>query len=173
MSFDISVHRIINGEAPPCNKDEADACIKLLRSINQETPDEFGFLYLEFEDGSGTEVSIWKDPAEITHCTFFTRGLSKKLLEFIYNMALAGNMVILNMQAEDSSENPTAMAPNQNILDNMGDAGFENIALCESPEKLAQMIDGSFGDWADFRDHALQEEPKKKSFFKRLFGRQS
>jgi len=172
MSFDISVHRIVDGKSPPCNPKEAQACIDLLANITSGQADDFNFLYLEFEDGSGTEVSIWEDPNNITHATFFTRGLSASILGFIYDLAVAGNMMILNMQGSDSSEHPIAIAPNETIKSLIGEAGFEHIVVCSGPEELAKFLGASFSDWSNFRDKALNvAKPHKRSWFSRILGR--
>jgi len=143
MSHDIFLNRVVGSEKSVCSPQEAQACVDLLRSINSDKLDEFNFLRLEFQDGSTVEISIWEDATAITGCAFYMRGLSKPLIEFIFDMSLAGNFVILDSSGTDNiddSRGPLAIMTSPETLNEVGPNIFKHPRLCESVPELAEIF---------------------------------
>jgi len=177
MSYDISLQKILNGDSNICTPEEAEACINLLKTVHIDEPDEFGFVVLEFDDGSSVEVHLWKDQKAITGLTFFTRGISLSMAEFIYNMAVAGNFVILDTGGEDTLESPIAMMTSRSVLEDVGAEIFENPRLCKDVKELIEIWEINPDDvgrggplLVEIPNDALPR-PQPQSLFKRLFRR--
>jgi len=177
MSYDISLQKIQNGDSGICSPEEAKACINLLETVNTDKPDEFNFVILEFEDGSSVEVSLWTDEKAITGCTFFTRGISLCMVEFIYNMAVAGNFVILDTGGEDTPESPIAIMTSRSVLEDVGADVFENPRLCNDIKELTEIWDirpddiGRGGPLVIEIPNDALVKPQPQSLFKRLFSK--
>jgi|GEM_PF-3219313 len=177
MSYDISLQKIDNGDSGICTPEETQACINLLNTVNTDKPDQFNFVVLEFKDGSSVELGLWKDEKAITGCTFFTRGISLRMVEFIFNMAVAGNFVILDTGGSDTPESPIAIMTSSTVLENAGADIFENPLLCTDFEELAEIWGVTPDDTGrggpliiEIPNDALPK-PKSRSFFKRLFSK--
>lgn len=177
MSYDISLQKIQNGDSGICSPEEAEACIKLLETVNAYKPDEFSFVILEFKDGSSVEVGLWKDEKAITGCTFFTRGISLCIVEFIYNMAVAGNFVILDTGGEDTPENPIAIMTSRSVLEDVGAEVFENPRLCKDIKELTEIWEISPDDIGRGSPLIIEipndvlPKPQPQSLFKKIFSK--
>lgn len=178
MSYDISVQKIVDGDRGLCTPEEARACVQLLRTITTEEPDEFNFLELEFDDGSSVEVSIWDDETAIAGCMLFTRGISEALVKFMFDLATAGNFVILDTGGADTPDSPVAIVTSEDLLATIGDDLFEYPKVCKSASELSAILGLSSEEWLAYRDHVVasyqetpQPEPAQPPFWKRLFKR--
>jgi len=177
MSYDISLQKIQNGDSGVCTPKEAEACINLLKTVHTDKPDEFNFVILEFEDGSSVEVSLWKDEKAIAGLTFFTRGISLCMAEFIYNMAVAGNFVILDTGGEDTPESPIAIMTSRSVLEDVGAEVFENPRLCKDIKELTEIWEISPDDIGRGGPLVIEvpnddlPKPKPRLLFKRLFSK--
>lgn len=177
MSYDISLQKIQNGDSSVCTAEEAEACINLLKTVNTNKPDEFNFVTLEFEDGSFVEVSLWEDEKAITGITFFTRGISLCMAEFIYNMAVAGNFVILDTGGVDTPESPIAIMTSRSVLEDLGAKVFENPLLCKDIKELTEIWGIGSDDIGRGGPLVIEipkddlPKPEPRSLFRRLFSR--
>jgi len=177
MSYDISLYRIKNGEIVFCTPEEAAACINLLKTVYTNKLYEDNRVVMQFEDGSSVEVGLWEDEKAITGLTFHTRGISLCMAEFIYNMAVAGNFVILDTGGDDTLENPLALMTSTSVLEEVGVNEFENPRLCKDVKDFIDFWGIKPEDTGRGGALVIQvpnddlPQPEPQSIFKRLFSR--
>lgn len=100
MSFDLHLQHFFNGQSPPI--DPTLVARVLFKQVCQG-PDEFGFYRVGFLDGVNVEFNAGgldgKEP--FSGCAFHIRGISPFLVQFVFDVARAGDFVIFNCQGED------------------------------------------------------------------------
>ena len=69
----------------------------VLMASSHSGPDEYGFFIVTFPDGVDVEFSAegLDGSGSFTDCAFHVRGLSTNLAAFIFEVAKAGDMVVL------------------------------------------------------------------------------
>ena len=155
MSFDLILQRLEFGESAQVDRVNV---LRLLRQHCQDSGGRFGSYLVNFPDGSHVEFQA-KGLESGSSCTggaFHLRGFSPAILAFIFDMALAGDMVIFNAQGrEDSPENPLTILVNQSQKAHLPQGVGRNPILCTSPRHLSQLLGLAFEEWVEFRDSVI------------------
>lgn len=136
MSFDVFLQRFAAGK--PAEVDR-QAVSEALRTTTYRGPDEFGFYVVAFPDGVDVEFSArgLESDESFTGCAFHIRGSGDHLMQFVFDVARAGDMVILPAM----EGNPLVLVSEAQRTDLPTDIvdGFEPI-LVRSPEELAAVL---------------------------------
>lgn len=76
---------------------DREPVLAVLRTVEHSDSGELRFSTLRFADGTDAEFSAegLVSPGDFTGCAFFTRGFSDPLVKFIFDVACAGDMVIM------------------------------------------------------------------------------
>ncbi|MDR0673578.1 MAG: hypothetical protein LBF93_07965 [Zoogloeaceae bacterium] len=153
MSFDLFLHRFEAGE--PAQADRS-GILALLRKHCQDTEDPFGFYRVRFPDDSGVAFSAegLASGKAFTGCAFHMRGFSftPSVISFVFEVAVAGDMVIFNAQGKDTPDNPLAILTRSCQSSQFPSDCASNPVLCSSASDLARLLGIGFGEWSDFRD---------------------
>lgn len=151
MSFDLYLSRFRSGDPHAV---DAAAVLSVLRRHCREAADEFGFYGVSFTDGSSLEFSArgLESGAGLTGCAFHLREFSEHLIEFVYDVALAGDMVIFNAQGRDTPEAPLAIVLADRQLEHLPEDVASHPAVCGSPAELARLLGVAFERWGSYRD---------------------
>jgi hypothetical protein len=159
MSFDLHLQHFASGDSSPVDPSPVRAA---LTKRQHNGPDEFGFYNVEFLDGVSAEFSAsGLDGSEpFSGCAFHIRGVGQQLVEFVFDVAVAGDFVIFNCQGNDTSESPTLILvrPEQE-KELPADMASEFAArpVCESARMLAGLLFEGYTRWSDYRDQVTGE----------------
>ena len=157
MSFDVFLQRFENGDVAEAQREPV---LAVLRKTSFRGPDEFGFYIIAFPDRVEVEFSAkgleLKD--RFTGCAFFIRGFGKHLAEFIYQVARAGDMVIM-----------PAMEGNPLIFVSDGQRPHvpadslerSRPVVVKSPEELGALLTGGFDGWSVYRDQVVGKRKRR------------
>lgn len=153
MSFDVFLQRFKDG-----NSAEADRLP--IREVLSESayrgPDEFGFYVVAFPGGGDVEFSAkgLESQEPFTGCAFHIRGFSDGLVKFIFDVALAGNMVILPAM----EGNPLVMVSESQAREIPSDLREDcRPIVVRSGEELGAVLSGGFEGWAAYRNQILRQ----------------
>jgi hypothetical protein len=155
MSFDVFLQKFDAGE--PAQADR-ELVLNVLRTHRYDGPDGFGFYVVKFPDGSDVEFSAkgLEDNTGFTDCAFHIRGMGQHLVRFIFEIAKAGDMVIL--PAMDPFV-PILSRPAQ--IDAVPAGLAENDpkpVFCESADELQSLLSEGYGAWKKYRDQIAKSE---------------
>jgi hypothetical protein len=94
MSFDVFLTKFSAGMPAESNR---DAVLAVLNKAKFQGPDEHGFYVVEFADGHSVEFSAGglQGEGEFNDCAFHIRGMSPDLVRFVFEIAKAGDMVMM------------------------------------------------------------------------------
>lgn len=138
MSFDVFLERFADGRPDEVNR---WAVRDVLRTATYRGPDDFGFYLVAFPDGVEVEFSArgLESDESFSGCAFHIRGSGAHLMQFVFDVARAGDMVILPAM----EGNPVVLVSEAQKADLPTDisAGLEPI-LVRSPEELAAVLTG-------------------------------
>jgi hypothetical protein len=106
MSFDLFLHRFQNGESAKADRG------KVKRVLNKQVfdgPDDFGSYLVTFGDGSVVELFAGElnSRKPFDHCMFAIRDFTPALVQFVWDFACAGDMVMINAQGGDTANSPS------------------------------------------------------------------
>jgi hypothetical protein len=154
MSFDLFLQRFQLGD--PAEVDKAGV-IAVLRKYSQAQVDRFGFYLVVFPDGSDVEFSAQNLEYEesFTGCAFHIRGFSPPVVDFVYEIARSGDMVILNVQGRDDEDSPLAILTAASQGQHMPSDWPVTSVLCRSAEHLSELLGVGYADWEDFRNRVI------------------
>ena len=157
MSFDLILQCFESGEPEPADR---QSVLKVLQKHCKDTPDDFGYYIVNFQDGSSLEFSAkgLQSSESFTGCSFHIRGVSRELITFVYEVAVAGNMVIFNAQGTDEPHNPIALLVKSWQSTDLPEGVAANPILCNSPSHLSELIGFSFEGWKDYRDSVIRNK---------------
>jgi hypothetical protein len=152
VSFDVFLQRFVDGE--PAEVDRRRVC-DVLRAATSRGPDEFGFYLVAFPDGVEVEFSAkgLESQEPFTGCGFHMRGFGDSLMQFMFDVARAGDMVII--PAMDG--NPLVLVSDAQARNLPADLreNFRSMAACSAGE-LGAVLRGGFEGWSAYRDHVLR-----------------
>ena len=156
MSFDIFLAHFQNGETAPADR---AAVLAVLHQQTHDSADSYGFYNVGFCDGSDVEFSAKEleidTGAEFSNCAFHLRDFSPEVITFVYQVAVAGDMVIINAQGrDDDPKNPLTILVDESqrahLPEELGGARF-----AESAESLGNLLGASVGEWQAYRDRVV------------------
>ncbi|MBE1161773.1 hypothetical protein [Dyella acidiphila] len=151
MSFDLYLQRFKSGGSAEVSRTEV---LAVLRRHTQVAADRFGFYLVDFPDGSSVEFSAkgLEDEESFTGCAFLVRGFSQSIVDFVFDVAKTGDMVILNAQGTGDASNPVAILTDTSQAKNLPTEGLPNPVICESGKHLSELLGVGYQHWREFRD---------------------
>ena len=157
MSFDIFLQKFRNGTPAEVPR---SGILALLKSKQYTGPDKFGFYDIQFHDGVRVEFSAksLESNGSFKGCAFHIRAFSKQLVEFIFDVAHAGNMsiipttedaIVLLLSEDDKRELPS------DVLER-----FHSILLT-SAEELHLVLQQGYAGWPKYREQVAGSSVSK------------
>ena len=153
MSFDLYVVRLENGDPAPADRravlDVFDRCGNVERHGG-------GFYDAFFDDGSHVQFSATglETDEEFNICVFQLRNFTFPIMRFVYEVAVAGDMVVANGQGHGTEDSPSTIVVNDAQRQHLWpDAGV--VRLVSSPVELAQALVGDVSAWQGYRDQVV------------------
>lgn len=158
MSFDVFLQRFRNGES-------ADAPRATVRNVlareKYQGPDDFGFYLVTFSDGTEVEFSAGGLDSDkpFCGCAFHIRGFSGELAKFIFDVATAGDMVIL-----PAMEDRLVILANKDQEHHLQPDIREDFkpVVVENGDELRALLSGGFRGWEAYRNHVVSREGWKE-----------
>jgi hypothetical protein len=157
MSFDIVLQHFHAGEPASTDTVPVRAALAKERYCG---PNSFGFYVVEFKDGVDVEFNAGGvDGSEaFSVCAFHIRGMSPSLVQFVFEIAKAGDFVIFNCQGDGSKASPVLI-----LVDPHQEAQlpadlipqFPNRPVCTSGEMLGSLLLAGFDGWLGYRDQVV------------------
>jgi hypothetical protein len=153
MSFDLYVIRLQDGEPAQADRravlDVFDRCAKVDRHGD-------GFYDAFFEDGSHVQFSadgLETDEA-FNACVFHLRNFTLPIMRFIHEVAVAGDMTVINGQGQGTAASPSTLIVNEAQRRHLWrDPGEVKLVL--SAQELGQTLVGATGAWQAYRDQVV------------------
>jgi hypothetical protein len=151
MSFDLFLQRFEGGAEAPADRGDV---LRVLRKYSSADADDFGFYLIDFADGGSADFSAagLESAAPFSGCAFHLRGLSPTVVRFVYEIAVAGDMAILNAQGRDTVESPTAIYVAEPQLSHLSEGLGEHPRLVTSADELGEALGAGFLAWDQYRD---------------------
>jgi hypothetical protein len=149
MSFDVFLQRFECGEPGVVNADRVRA---VLLSREFTGPDRFGFYDVSISDGIHVEFSAkgLADGTGFDGCAFHIRSMSAELVQFVWEIATAGDMVIMPAM-EDFV--PILSSPEQiTSLPSDLRRDYPHPVVCGSAAELESLLNGGYTGWKKYRD---------------------
>lgn len=153
MSFDVFLERFADGKPAEVDRRRVR---EVLKAATYRGPDEFGFYVVAFPDGVDVEFSArGLDSAEsFTGCAFHIRGTGDDPIKFMFDVARAGDMVIIPAM-EDTPLVLLSEAQEAGVPADVRES-LRSILL-RSPGELGAVLSGGFEGWSAYRDRVLRE----------------
>ncbi len=152
MSFDVFLTKFVGGMPAQSNR---EAVLAVLKTEKFKGPDNYGFYLVEFADGNQVELNAQglDGSCGFTGCCFHIRGMSSNLVRFIFEVAKAGDMVMLPAMQDFV---PILSAPGQEDELPKKLAGNKLPPVrCGSPEELCSLLSGGYKGWQKYRDQIV------------------
>jgi len=132
--------------------------LAVLKNTKFTGPDKFGFYRVAFPDGSDVDFSAegLQGLGDFSDCAIHIHGLSSHITSFIFEIARAGDMVILPamddfvpilLSPEQKKELPAELAEND-----------PKPVLCGSSGELEALLSDGHTGWLKYRDQVLHEK---------------
>jgi hypothetical protein len=155
MSFDIYLQRFANGKPAEVSREPV---LAVLRTTKFSGPDDFGVYTVEFPDGQEVEFSAegLQGCGEFTGCSFEIRDMSPHLVRFVFEIARAGDMVMIPAMEEFV---PILSRPEQQkeLSEDLASNDPEPV-VCSSTEELESLLSGGYAGWQKYRDQVLRHK---------------
>lgn len=139
MSFDLYLQRFQEREPAPADR---DAVMRVLRRYSRADGDKQGVYPVDFADGSSVEFSAkgLQSDEEFSGCAFHLRSSSAPVITFVYQVAVAGDFVVINAQGNGSLASPLSITVEWNIpflpwLKALSIAADEKVAIDYAHER--------------------------------------
>jgi hypothetical protein len=153
MSFDVFLQRFVSGEPAEVDRETVRA---ILMAPSHCGPDEYGFFILKFPEGVDVELSAkgLDGGGSFTGCAFHVRSLSSNLAAFIFEVAKAGDMVVLPAMKDfvpilSAPEQRTELPPDLQSSD-------PAPIWCKSASELEALLSGGYPAWQKYLNQALK-----------------
>jgi hypothetical protein len=156
VSFDVFLQRFADGVSAEVDRRPVR---EVLGATTYHGPDDFGFYVVAFPDGVEVEFSArgLESAEPFTGCAFHIRGIGDGLIKFMFDVARAGDMVIIPAMEGNPlvlvSETQKAAVP-ADVLQSL------QPVLVRSPGELAAVLAGGFDGWTAYRDHVLRQSAR-------------
>ena len=165
MSFDLHLQHFCAGDVAPIDTAPVRA---VLAKEGNSGPDSFGFYLVGFADGSHVEFNAGglDGSKAFSGCAFHIRGMSPLLIQFVFDIAEAGDFVIFNCQGNGSKNSPSLIlvgAHQEAHLPMDLISHFSNRPVCTSGEILDTLLHAGFAGWQRYRDKVVKGEGAMES----------
>ncbi len=153
MGFDVFLLRFAEGRSAEVDR---RAVLQVLRAATYRGPNESGFYVVAFPDG--VEAVLWAEGLEsegpFDGCAFHIRAFGDGLMEFLFDVARAGDMVLFPAMGGNSlvlvSEGQKAAVPADMQED------FQTVVV-RSGGELGAVLRGGFEGWSAYRDQVVRQ----------------
>jgi hypothetical protein len=154
MSLDIFLQKFSAGQPTEVNREQV---LAILNATKFTGPDNFGYYIVSFPDGVDVEFSAkgLDGRTKFNGCMFHIRGMNSQLVKFIFEIAKAGDMVILPA-TEDFVPILSIAGQRQHLPSDLAKNEPKPI-LCESSGELESLLSGGFGGWCKYRDQVVNK----------------
>jgi hypothetical protein len=153
MSFDVFLQRFEGGEAVQV---DPRPVLAVLRGFTYRGPDEFGFYVVAFPDEVEVEFSAkgLESDGPLDGCAFHIQAFGDPLMNFILEIARAGDMVIV--PAMDG--NLLILVSEAQISEVPADLRHDSQAVvASSAAELGAVLSGGLAAWSAYREHVLRQ----------------
>jgi hypothetical protein len=157
VSFDIFLQKFVNGQPADANPEPVR---RVLMTRQHSGPDTYGFYRVRFADDDEVEFSAkgLDGAASFGGCAFHVRRLSPHLFAFLWDIAKAGELVLLPAM-KDSIAILSSPDQKQHLPAELINHSW-TIVVCESAEELQALLTGGFNSWRKYLDQAIKHERK-------------
>jgi hypothetical protein len=133
----------------PLNGGELEAVQATLLKVRANGPDEHACYVVAFSDDGGADVFASK---LANGCMVAIRGMTPQLVQFLFDLLVAGKWVMLPIMAETVA-----------ITYSMGNVfgipyGFPTIVECASAEELGVILSEGVQAWERYRDKVVGQK---------------
>jgi hypothetical protein len=156
MSFDVFLQKFEHGETATVDPISVRA---VLMTKEFKGPDDHGFYAVRISDGTEVEFSArgLNGDGDFTSAAFHIRGMSECLAAFIWEVAHAGEMVIVPAMEDWVPILPTLDQYQHLPIDLKRD--FPTPVVCESAAQLNLLLEGGYSSWRKYRDQVVGSTP--------------
>ena len=153
MSFDVFLQRFVGGEPAEVPRESVRA---VLMASSHSGPDEHGYFVVKFPDGVDVELSAkgLDGSGSFTGCAFHVRGFSPNLAAFIFEIAKAGDMVVLPTM-EDFVPILSAAEQKNELPSDLQNSAPAPI-WCKSAPELEALLSGGYTTWQKYIKQVLK-----------------
>ncbi len=129
-----------------------------MRKQQSSPADQSGFYLVRLADQSSVEFAAkgLESREDFSGCAFFLHGLSADVTNFVYDVAVAGDMVILNAQGANTHASPTLILTDVSQTKDLPKDMQLTPVLCESGQRLAELLGAGFGKWQNYRNQVIE-----------------
>jgi hypothetical protein len=156
MSFDVHLFHFEHAEI------DLDKIRGLFKGLNYKFDPEFGHYAISFSDGSHAELYAkgLHNSGEFKSAMFVLRSLSTAKLQFIYEFAAAGRMVMIA-----TIDPPTALLPFEELHADLPADIKERFQIIpvSSHHELGMLLSGGFAQWKAYRNQIAGQSRKDGS----------
>ena len=152
MSFDLYVIHLKDGEPAEANRQSVLDAFDRYGNVERHGD---GFYDAFFDDGSHVQFSAngLETDEDFNICTFHLRNFAFPIMRFIYEVAVAGDMM-MNAQGNGTVESPSTIIVNEGQRQHLWrDPGV--VRLVTSPVELAQALVGDVSAWQGYRNQVV------------------
>jgi hypothetical protein len=153
MSFDLYVIHLKDGEPAEANRQSVLDAFDRYGNVERHGD---GFYDALFDDGSHVQFSAngLETDEDFNICTFHLRNFAFPIMHFIYEVAVAGDMMVMNAQGNGTVESPSTIIVHEGQRQHLWrDPGV--VRLVTSPVELAQALVGDVSAWQGYRDQVV------------------
>jgi hypothetical protein len=153
MSFDLYVIHLRDGEPAEANRQSVLDAFDRYGNVERHGD---GFYDAFFDDGCHVQFSAngLETDEDFNICTFHLRNFAFPIMRFIYEVAVAGDMMVMNAQGNGTVESPSTIIVHEGQRQHLWrDPGV--VRLVTSPVELAQALVGDVSAWQGYRDQVV------------------
>jgi hypothetical protein len=153
MSFDLILIHLQDGEPTPAARRPVLDALDRYGKVERHGD---GFYDAFFDDGSHVQFSAGglETDEEFTSCVFYLRNFTLPIMRFMYEVAVAGDMMVANGQGDGTEESPSTIIVHEGQRQHLWpDPGA--VRLVTSAEELAQALGGDAAAWQGYRDRIV------------------
>ena len=153
MSFELYVVHVKDGDAAPAERRPVLDAFDRYGKVERHSD---GFYDVYFDDDSHVQFSASgvETDKEFDSCVFYLRNFTLPIMRFIYEVAVAGDMVLVNAQGHGTEASPSTIIVNEGQRQHLwADPGV--VRLVTSPLELAQALVGDVSAWQGYRDQVV------------------
>ena len=154
MSFDLILVHLKDGEPARAQRRPVLDAFDRYGKVDRQGD---GFYDALFEDGSHVQFSAsgLETDEEFNCCVFNLRNFTFPIMRFIYEVAVAGDMMVANGQGDGTEKSPSTIIVNEGQRQHLWpDPGV--VRLVASPVELAQALVGDVSAWQGYRDQVIK-----------------
>jgi hypothetical protein len=153
MSFDIYLQRFVGGESADVARGPV---LAVLNGASHSDLRSEGWCDVKFPDGTSIEFSARGLVAggKFQGCAVHARGMSIRIATFIFEIAKAGDMVVLAAM-EDGPAILTGPEQEKELPADLT-ASFGKVVWCKSGAEMEVLLSGGYAAWRKYADQIVK-----------------